>query len=52
MTEVLEQRKEHQEIAQQYKALCQTREEHEIMKRMEIEKELTAKQLKRYILCY
>ena len=47
MSEVLEQRKEHKEISQQYKALCQTRDEHEEKQRLEIEKDLFEKQLKR-----
>ena len=47
MSEVLEQRKEHKEISQQYKALCQTRDEHEEKQRLEIEKDLFEKQVKR-----
>ena len=47
MSEVLEQRKEHKEISQQYKALCQTRDEHEEKQRLEIERDLYEKQLKR-----
>ena len=47
MSEVLEQRKEHKEISQQYKALCQTRDEHEEKIRWEIEKDLYDKQVKR-----
>ena len=47
MSEVLEQRKEHKEISQQYKALCQTRDEHEEKQRLEIERDLYDKQLKR-----
>ena len=47
MSEVLEQRKEHKEVALQYKALCQTRDEHEEKIRLEIEKDLFEKQVKR-----
>ena len=47
MTEVLEQRKEHEEIAKQFKELRQTREEFEHTKRQEIEKDLVEKQCKR-----
>ena len=47
MSEVLEQRKEHEEIAKQMKEFRQTREEFEHSKRKEIEKDLKEKQIKR-----
>ena len=52
LTEVLAQRKEHEQVRKEYKDLCRIREEHEQTQREKIEADLIEKQSQRYFFLY